>query len=210
MEAYTTEEQQVEAIKKFWQQNGISILVGIFAGLGGVYGYNYYQDSQIAAQELESVAYNEALEGLSANNTAALETFVADNQTSGYAELGALMLAKTFVEAEQLDKAAEQLTWLVSDTEKEEVKALANYRLARIYVAQAKLEQALALTNQSYPESFKAQISELQGDIYLAQGNAAKARESYQAAADNNGLQGNPVLKMKLDDLAINTNVVAQ
>ena len=54
-------------------------------------------------------------------------------------------------------------------------------------------------------EAFAATASELKGDVYLAQGNADKARTEYQAAADKGGLEGNALLKMKLDDLAVST-----
>ncbi|AWB68215.1 hypothetical protein C2869_18145 [Saccharobesus litoralis] len=208
METYTTEEQQVEAIKKFWKENGVSIIVGIVAGLGGVGGYKWYQGEVVAKKEAASTAYDAAVKDLSADNTTQVESFIKDNAGSGYAELASLMLAKTLVEAGELDKAASQLEWVVKNASKPEVKALANYRLARIQVAQEKLDAALALTNQTFPESFSAQISELQGDIYLKQGNLEKARESYQAAADSDGLQGNPALQMKLDDLAVNSQVV--
>ncbi len=39
MEIYNNEEQQVEAIKRFWKQNGTSILAGIAIGLAGLYGF---------------------------------------------------------------------------------------------------------------------------------------------------------------------------
>ena len=38
MEIYSTEEQQVEAIKSFWKENGSQIIVGAVLGLGGFSG----------------------------------------------------------------------------------------------------------------------------------------------------------------------------
>ena len=44
MEIYSTEEQQVDAIKQFWKDYGNSILIGAVVGLGGLYAWNYYSD----------------------------------------------------------------------------------------------------------------------------------------------------------------------
>ena len=44
MEIYSTEEQQVDAIKQFAKEYGPSILIGAVVGLGGLYGWNTYSD----------------------------------------------------------------------------------------------------------------------------------------------------------------------
>lgn len=51
MEIYSTEEQQVDAIKQFWKDYGTSILIGAVVGLGGLYGWNYYSDMKVAKAE---------------------------------------------------------------------------------------------------------------------------------------------------------------
>ena len=42
MEQFATEEQQVEAIKRFWKEHGTAIIVGAALGLGGLWGWRYY------------------------------------------------------------------------------------------------------------------------------------------------------------------------
>lgn len=88
---------------------------------------------------------------------------------------------------------------------KAELQAIATTRLARIQLAQKDYDAALATLDTQLPESYKANVAELKGDIYLAQGDKAQARASYQAAADNGGLESNPLLQVKLDDLAEQT-----
>ncbi|MGU3844696.1 YfgM family protein, partial [Vibrio diabolicus] len=44
MELYDTEEQQVEAIKDWWKENGKAVIIGAVVGLGGLFGWRYYQD----------------------------------------------------------------------------------------------------------------------------------------------------------------------
>ena len=36
---FETEEQQVEAIKKWWKEYGLTIAVGLVLGLGGIFGF---------------------------------------------------------------------------------------------------------------------------------------------------------------------------
>ena len=38
MNDYATEEQQVEAIKSWWQENGKAVVLGAVIGLGGLWG----------------------------------------------------------------------------------------------------------------------------------------------------------------------------
>ena len=58
MEQFATEEQQVEAIKRFWSEHGTSLIVGAVLGLAGLFGWQYYSDSQIAAKESASQAFS--------------------------------------------------------------------------------------------------------------------------------------------------------
>ncbi|MDH5355953.1 MAG: tetratricopeptide repeat protein, partial [Gammaproteobacteria bacterium] len=34
-----TDEEQVEKLKKWWQENGRSVIAGIIIGVGGLFGY---------------------------------------------------------------------------------------------------------------------------------------------------------------------------
>ena len=73
MEIYNTEEQQVEAIKRFFHEHGLSIAAGIVIGLGGLYGFRYYQAKQLEAQETQSAAYAALVECLDAVRRAVIK-----------------------------------------------------------------------------------------------------------------------------------------
>ena len=62
MEQFATEEQQVEAIKRFWKEHGTAIIVGAALGLGGLWGWRAYSEAQIETKEAASVAYQNAVE----------------------------------------------------------------------------------------------------------------------------------------------------
>ncbi|MFC3034220.1 YfgM family protein [Pseudoalteromonas fenneropenaei] len=200
MEIYSTEEQQAEAIKRFFRENGISLALGIVLGLGGLYGWKAYNAHQISSAEAASDAFNKYVENddVLANSDA----FIKDNADSNYAVLAAFVAAKKAVEEKQLDKAAEKLNWAVDNVKNDELKATALLRLARVQAAQGQAEQALATLAKAMPASFAAQAAEIKGDIKLAQGDSEAARAAYQEAVDQGGADNNPLLQVKLDDLA--------
>ena len=48
MEVYTTENEQVSALKNFFVENGKAIAAGLIIGIGGIAGWNYYQSHRSA------------------------------------------------------------------------------------------------------------------------------------------------------------------
>lgn len=209
MEIYSTEEQQEEAIKKFLKENGLQIAVGAVLGLAGFTGWNMYVDSQLKAQEAASVQYDQFVER-AGTEAAPLETvnselskFVEAHGDSGYAIFANLIAAKKAAEAGELVEAEQHLKVAQADTTEPSLKALITTRLARIQIGLEQYDVALATLDSITEAGFEANVAELKGDIFVAQGNADKARQSYQVAADKGGLESNTVLKMKLEDLAL-------
>lgn len=206
MEVYQSEEQQVEAIKKYWHENGNSLIAGLVIGLGGFVGWNYYQDSQIEAQEALSMQYQEAMESFAsrdANFKANTEAFINENSDSAYSAFAAFALAKDAVQLKDWATAETQLNKAVELAIDENVQAIAHIRLAKVQLQQQAYDKALATLSNPLPETFKASAEVIKGDAYLLQGQTELARTAYQAAADAGGLQANPSLQMKLDDLSV-------
>ena len=130
--------------------------------------------------------------------------FVSANPDNGYALLTALQLAKQAVDRKDLPEAAKQLSFVANNTDDTTIQSIANLRLARIQVEQAQLEQALATLDKITDDAFKAQVQEAKGDTYMQQALFDKARAAYSAALEAN--ENNPLLKMKLDNLAVAAN----
>ena len=201
MDIHSTEEEQAEAIKRFFRENGLSLALGVIVGLGGLYGWKAYNQNQITTAEQASDSYTKLVEGDDVLSSA--DAFISENKDTNYAALAAFVAAKDAVEAQKLDVASEKLNWIVSNVDNAELKAIAITRLARIQIAQTNFDDALSTLNAPLPEAFNANVAELKGDIYAQQGNKEQARTAYQAAVDAGGLTGNPLLQVKLDDLAV-------
>lgn len=210
MDVYQTEEQQVEAIKGFWKENGSAILGGFAVGLAGFVGFNYYQDSKLNAELAASDAYQTLIEAGDKDSGALKaegEKFIAANSDSSYASLTALALAKEASNEQDWTAVAGYLSTAIEKAPTLEIKALATIRLARVQVELTELDNALATLSTELPVSFSSTVDEIKGDIYVKQDKKDLARNAYQAAIDADGLATSPNLQMKLDDLAVAVNL---
>jgi len=203
VELYDSEEQQVEAIKDWWKENGKAVIVGAVIGLGGLFGWRFYQDSVTAAKEAASEDYSQAIQALSSNGVEAgadVQSFIDGNKDSEYAVLAAMQLAKVQVEAGNLDEALAQLEWAKTATEDEALKTVITFRVARLHAEQGDYDTALTNLSNITAESWSGRVAELRGDISLRKGDTAAAYAAYtEAQQANDASQG---LQMKLDDLA--------
>jgi len=208
MEIYNNEEQQVEAIKRFWKQNGTSILAGIAIGLAGLYGFRAYQDNQLAQIEAQSSQYANLIEQNNAEGAdkkawlVAAQTFIEANSGSNYAVLTALLAAKEAAFAKDFAVAEKQLSWVLANTKAPELLAVATLRLARVQTEQANYPAALKTLEAKLPESFVAQQQELKGDVLVKSGDEVKAKAAYLAALAAAEAGKNPLLQVKLNELA--------
>lgn len=212
MSEYETEEQQVEAIKSWWSENGRSVLFGVVLGvavIGGWRGFGAYKDSQ--AQDAAGL-YGQFAEAVDAKNIAEASSLGAQlrDEFSGYtfpvmaslAEAGLLVS-----EGKDLAGAAERLQWAVDNASLEEMKVVASLRLARVRAALGEYDAALSALPESASPAFAAMTAEIRGDIELAMGDETKARASYEEAQTLSGDVANPgVLEMKLGDLAVSSS----
>lgn len=215
MEVYRTEEEQVEALKDWWKENGRSVIIGAVLALAAVFGWRYWQESTRAQAEDASTQYQMLLqrmdEGEGREVVEIARRIIAEHANTPYAALASLSLAQQAVDQNDLDGAGAHLRWVMQNAKLDEVRKLAQVRLARVLVAQGQTDAALQQVSGLGSGSFTALAEEVKGDAYLAQGRRADALRAYQAAlaasADVPAKQ--QVLRMKVDDLA-DAGVAAQ
>jgi len=199
MEIYNSEEQQEEAIKRFLKDNGGVLALGVVLGLGGIYGFNYYQADKISKMGVNSMSYSEVVK--SDDISAQSAKFVAEHSSTQYSQLAQLLSVKSLVDAKKFDEASKLLQSVISSDVDSSVKSIAIMRLARIENSQLKYSSAMTTLAKLTDNAFDVQKNELTGDIELAQGNVDKARLAYLAAEKASGEQVSNDLQMKLNDL---------
>ena len=201
---YETEEQQVEALKRWWKENGKLVITGLALGLSLVLGVRFYTTYSNERAESASYLFDQMISD-QADDRQDIKTIddrlLTEYATTAYATLSALVVAKQMVIDEDLAGARQKLQWVVDNSNNVELQHIARLRLIRVLTSMQEYDQALALANTDYPTSFAALYEELKGDLYLAKGDINQARIAYDKAILNAGAQSNRWLKLKRDDL---------
>ena len=208
MDVYTTEKEQIDQIKKWWGENGKAVIFGLVLGLGGLYGYRYWESTRLAEGQSASINYEHLLTiaaaGASDEATEAGNAIIAGYPKSTYAKLSALILAKLAVDVRDFDEAKTRLQWVIDNSNAGKIKPVAQTRLGQIHLAEGETEQAASLLAQVDP-AFADQFSELRGDVFLAQGKLDAARAKYSQALEEAQKRGNTgeSIQLKIDNLNV-------
>ena len=205
-EHYVSDDEQMEAIKRWWKDNGTGIIVGISLGLAGVLGWQYWTSYRAGQAEDASLQYDVMTAALQENDIPKAreqaQKLLEDYDNTAYAVLASLMLAKLAVDRDDNKAAAEHLEWVLDNADRDELKDITRLRLARILLAEERYDDAEAQLEQIENRNFIAEAEELRGDIYLARDDLAQARSAYEVARAAAGLtRGSSTLQLKLDNL---------
>lgn len=203
-----SDDEQVEALKRWWQENGRSIVAGVVIAVVAVVGWqqwNAYQRTQAEAASSEYQAFLEQIQAEDAGEGAVQrgEALLAEYPGTPYAPLTAFWLAQYHVQQDQLDAAAERLQWALDHAGSDPIRHLARLRLAQVRLGQDDLQGALALLSPVPDGAFAASYEELRGDVLAAQGEAEDAAAAYRRALADQDLPGQRrgIIEIKLNDL---------
>lgn len=207
-----TEEEQLEAIKRWWKENGTSLIAGVVIAAAGVFGWNAWQNYQDNRAEAASIRYQE-LVNLTAGNTpdeaqqeharTLVDEISDEHGGTLYAELALLIDARLAVQQDDLNGAKETLEDVADNSSRPYVQSLARLRLARLAVATDDPQGALTLLDQPIVDALAAQRDDIRGDAYFALDQQDDARDAWQNALTLAQEQSQPLygVQLKLDDL---------
>ncbi len=227
---YDTEEEQVEALKRWWKENSTSTIVGLAMGIVIILGWNYWQDHKKAQAAQASAAYTQLLKALDDDSKdgggRATQGAVADDKKdsvdklaqhlqeqfkgSEYAAYSGLLQAKLKAQQGDLAAAKQILKTLAAESNKD-LRNIAKIRLVRLMLATGEYEQGLQVINEvdaKEAAGYSANYDELVGDLYVALDRLDEARTSYQNALRNG--QPSPLLQFKIDDLTAQEKLETQ
>lgn len=205
MAIYDTEEEQLEALKSWWKDNGISTVVGLIMGIGIIIGWNYWQGYKKDQANQASAIYDELMKAAGTGQSDVVDKLSKRLQeqftSSKYSAYGGLFQAKIKVDMGDLNAAKDILKKLV-DSKDKELSHIARIRLVKLMLATGEYEQGLKAINdvdQAQAAKFSDNYDELVGDLYVALDRLDEARTSYQKALKNG--YRSPLLQLKIDDL---------
>lgn len=199
MAAHLNEEEQLEALKRWWNDNGkMTVAILVIAGLG-FFGWNQYQahlerkaveGSQQYQQFLTAVEkFKESGSGDASSKSDAGakveelgKAIIDDYSGSLYADFVRLYRAQLAVESEDLAAAKSILEEALGATREKSMTELVKLRLARVIAAQGDTDAALKMLDEKASPAYAAMYAEARGDILFSTQRFAEARTAYEAA----------------------------
>jgi predicted negative regulator of RcsB-dependent stress response len=211
---FLTEEEQVEAFKNWWSENGLRLVAITVLLFGGYFGWQSWDKNQEEKAQQGSEIYMEMIEIVTSENPgqrinsekqAAVNT-LADQlkenyQDSGYGHFAALLKAKLAVDNNDLLTAASELRWVLDNNPESTTETLALLRLARVEASRGDVQGALNMIQGKDPAGMKSAYEEAKGDFYVQLGDMESAYTAYQAALLSDQSQDSratAILRLKL------------
>ncbi|WP_318385254.1 YfgM family protein [Enterobacter sp.] len=206
MEIYENENEQVDALKRFFAENGKALAVGVILGVGALVGWRYWTGHQADNAKAASLSYENSVSVLRADKPESLvaaEKFAADNKNI-YGVFASLELAQQYVDKNELDKAAAQLQQGLSAADDENLKAVINLRLARVQVQLKQADAALKTLESIKGEGWTAIVADLRGEALLSKGDKQGARTAWESGAKSDASPAlSEMMQMKINNLSI-------
>jgi predicted negative regulator of RcsB-dependent stress response len=201
------EDDDVARARAFWNENGKSIVTGLILGLGGIVGFNYWNNYQQTHGEDASVLFDNLRSGQEGIDKNAIASELKENyQSTAYADLAALAMAKHYVEQGDLDAAATELNWVIGNSKDSGFQHIARLRLGSVFLAQENPVETLELLSVADKSGFESRYHELIGDAYIQRkqdGDSELARTEYRKSLETLSV-GSPntgLIQLKLDNL---------
>jgi predicted negative regulator of RcsB-dependent stress response len=206
MEEFESEDQQIEAIKKWWKENGASLILGLGIGVGALLGWReylaYQTDHSAEASDLyQAVQTQVAQNRLDDAHINKADLIRKDYSDTPYAALASMAQAKYEYETGNTESALMHLKWAGENSTEAEVQHVANLRRARILIAHKKYDEAETILRANYPAGFTAGYEEIKGDLYVAKGEIGQARVAYDKAINAADGDASRWLRLKRQDL---------
>lgn len=205
MEVYSNENEQVDALRRFFANNGKALAVGVVIGIAALGGWRYWSSHQQDSAKTVSAEYQKVISAMQAGKPETLEavnTFASENSNT-YGALAALDLAKQYVDSNQLDKAATLLQNGLKDTKDANLQAVINLRLARIQLQQNQADAALKTLDGVKGDGWTAIVADIRGEALLSKGDKQGARDAWSKGVESDA---SPALKqmmqMKMNNLS--------
>jgi len=205
VEVYSNENEQTEALRNFFANNGKALAIGVVIGIAALGGWRYWSSHQDDTAKTVSAEYQQLTTAMQAGKPETLEAvnrFASENSNT-YGALAAMDLAKQYVDAGQLDKAATLLQNGLKDTKDANLQAVINLRLARIQLQQNQADAALKTLDGVKGDGWTAIVADIRGEALLTKGDKQGARDAWSKGVESDA---SPALKqmmqMKMNNLS--------
>lgn len=180
------EQEQLDALKAFWNKYGNLItwtLVLVLTAFAGWNGWNWYQRDQAMKAGAMFDELDRAAQAGDGERAGRVFKDLKDRYPrTAFAQQGALIAARVQFERDLTDGARAALAWAADNGPETELRTVARLRLAALQSEAGQHDEALATLAGATAPGFEALVADRRGDVLLAKGQRDEARAAYQAA----------------------------
>ena len=201
------EQEQVDAFKAWWKENGNWVIGIVLLGALAFAGNQYWRSHQTNQAADAAKLYGEVLQQVESRDAKrigdAADALANRYGSSAYAPRAQLLAARASLQAGDAARAQAQLLWVIVHADEAALQHTARLKLASVLLDQKQYDLALQQLATNHPQSFNGLYADLKGDVLLAMGNMADARAAYQQALDQLDAQSTyrNLIQLKLDGL---------
>ena len=180
------EQEQLDALKAFWNKQGNLItwtLVIALGGFGAWNGWNWWQRDQAAKAGALFDEIDRAAQNNDAERSLRVFTDLKDRfPRTAYAQQAGLLAAKVQVAKGQSDAAKASLTWVADNATEDEMRSIARLRLAAVQADAKQFDDAIKTLDAIKGEGFEALVADRRGDVLMAMGKSAEGKAAWLQA----------------------------
>lgn len=214
LEPLETQEEEVLALRHWWEENRAFIVGGTLALFVGAGGWTFWQDwsedqrlaASLAWSELSAKVTEVDVDIIDSEERTELVTqaeAVASMSGAGlYGDYARLLLVRLALEAGDKSAARTHLdamsggVWPLASAEQQVMRHFADMLLARLDLAEGNAEQALQRLQSL--DSDGPEVNDLRGDILLAQGEREQAVAAWKLVLEGQNQNLASVARLKL------------
>lgn len=185
MADFLTDEEQAERIQKAWRDYGLIIVLSIVLGIGGVVGWNFFQDhrANVRQEAADLFAEFENARGLMGPVDEIAQSIEDQYPNSSYRMFVFLYRAKDAADESDWEQSLGHLEQAFELADDKTYRDVIRLRMARVQVQLGRLDDALATVGQ-VGEGYELSALELKADIHRAQGDFESAATNYVEATE--------------------------
>ncbi len=203
----THEQEQVDALKAWWKENGNYVVAALTAALLAFAAWQFWKSYQAGHAAEASKLYAEVMKQVASNDAKrigdAADALASRYAGSPYAARAQLTAAQASLQAKDTAHAKVQLQWVIEHAGEAGLQDVARLKLASELLDEKKYDEALKQLDAAHPEAFSGLYVDLRGDVLNAMGKVSDARAAYQQALDKTDAKSSyrNLIQLKLDGL---------
>lgn len=180
------EQEQIDALKAFWNKHGNLITWALVLVLGAYAGWNGWQYWQRQQGLRAGAMFGELERAAQAGDATRASRVFADLRErfprTAFAQQGGLVAAKVQFTRGQTDAARASLDWVAANAGDDALRTVAQLRLAGMLAEGKQYEEALKSLDAATAPGFEALVADRRGDVLAMQGKREEARVAYRSA----------------------------